>query len=113
MGFPDLLSVHAISSIHVGLFCALGKGRKYTSGSLAQPQFIKLGQLVRTDLVPLKRFSFSSTPPSFDSTVITLSRDIVHKFEKKLTFAGKKQFLLFIIRQAKLLPLSVTFVFVF
>ena len=49
----------------------------------------KLGQLVWTDLLPLKRISFSSTPPSFDSTVITLSRDIVHKFEK-LTFAGKK-----------------------
>ena len=49
----------------------------------------KLGQLVWKDLLPLKRISFSSTPPSFDSTVITLSRDIVHKFEK-LTFAGKK-----------------------
>ena len=49
----------------------------------------KLGQLVRTDLLPLKQFSFSSTPLSFDSTVITLSSDIVHKFEK-LTFAGKK-----------------------
>ena len=41
-----------------------------------------LGQLVWTDLLPLKRISFSSTPPSFDSTVITLSRDIVHKIEK-------------------------------
>ena len=51
----------------------------------------KLGQLVWMDLLPLKRISFSSTvnAPSFDSTVITLSRDIVHKFEK-LTFAGKK-----------------------
>ena len=49
----------------------------------------KLGQHVQTDLLPLKRISFSSTPPLFDSTVITLSRDIVHKFEK-LTFAGKK-----------------------
>ena len=49
----------------------------------------KLGQLVWADLLPLKRISFSSTPPSFDSTVITLSGDIVHKFEK-LTFAGKK-----------------------
>ena len=49
----------------------------------------KLVKLVKTDLLPLKRSSFSSTPPSFDSTVITLSRDIVHKFEK-LTFAGKK-----------------------
>ena len=48
-----------------------------------------LGQLVRTDLLPLKHISFSSTPPLFDSTVITLTRDIVHKFEK-LTFAGKK-----------------------
>ena len=44
----------------------------------------KLGQLVRTDLLPLKRISFSSTPPSFDSTVITLSKDIVHKFEEHL-----------------------------
>ena len=42
----------------------------------------KLGQLVWQDLLPLKQFSFSSTPLSFDSTVITLSRDIVHKFEK-------------------------------
>ena len=49
----------------------------------------KLGQLVLTDLLPLKRISFSSTPPSFDSTVINLSRDIVHKFEK-LVFAGRK-----------------------
>ena len=49
----------------------------------------KLGQLVWTDLLPLKHFSFSSTPLSFGSTVITLSRDIVHKFEK-LAFAGKK-----------------------
>ena len=49
----------------------------------------KLGQLVWTDLLPIKRISFSSTPLSFDSTVITLSRDIVHKFEK-LTFAGKR-----------------------
>ena len=48
----------------------------------------KLGQLVWTDL-HIKRISFSSTPPSFDSTVITLFRDIVHKFEN-LTFAGKK-----------------------
>ena len=64
----------------------------------------KLGQLVWTDLLPLKRISFSSTPPSFDSTVITLSRDIDHKFEKH-TFAGKsRQFVLFsqtdIIQQA-------------
>ena len=49
----------------------------------------KLGQLVWTDLLLLKRISLSSTPPSFGSTVITLSGDIVHKFEK-LTFAGKK-----------------------
>ena len=49
----------------------------------------KLGQLVWADLLPLKRISFFFNPPSFDSTVITLSRDIVHKFEK-LTFAGKK-----------------------
>ena len=42
----------------------------------------KLGNLVWTDFLPLKRNSFSSTPPFFDSTVITLSRDIVHKFEK-------------------------------
>ena len=49
----------------------------------------KLGQLVWQDLLPLKQFSFSSTPLSFDSTVITLSRDIVHKIEK-LTFAGIK-----------------------
>ena len=41
----------------------------------------KLGQLIWTDLLPLKRISFSSTPPSFDSTMITLSRGIVHKFE--------------------------------
>ena len=49
----------------------------------------KLGQLVGMGFLPLKRISFSSTSPSFDSTVITLSSDIVHKFEK-LTFAGKK-----------------------
>ena len=65
----------------------------------------KLGQLVRTELLPLKRISFSSTPLSFDSTVITLSRDIVHRFEK-LTFAGKKETVCTfsqtdIIRQAK------------
>ena len=42
----------------------------------------KLGQLVWTDLIPLKRISFTSTLPVFDSTVVTLSRDIVHKFEK-------------------------------
>ena len=48
----------------------------------------KLGQLIWTDLLPPKRISFSSTPPSFNSAVITLSRDIVNKFEK-LTFAGK------------------------
>ena len=64
----------------------------------------KLGQLVRIDLIPLKRISFTSTPSLFDSTVIPLSRDIVHKVEK-LTFAGKsRQLLLFsqtdIIRQA-------------
>ena len=40
-------------------------------------------------VLPLKQFSFSSTPLSFNSTVITLSRDIVHKIEK-LTFAGIK-----------------------
>ena len=49
----------------------------------------KLGQLVGTDLLPLKSIPFSSIPPSFDSTVITLSRDILRKFEK-LKFAGKK-----------------------
>ena len=49
----------------------------------------KLGQFVWTDLLPLKCISFSSTPLSFDSTVITLPRDTVHKIEK-LTFAGKK-----------------------
>ena len=42
----------------------------------------KRGQLVRTDPITLKRISFTSTLPSFDSTVVTLSRDIVHKFEK-------------------------------
>ena len=31
----------------------------------------------------------SLPPQTFDSTVITLSKDIFHKFEK-LTFAGKK-----------------------
>ena len=50
----------------------------------------KLGQLIGTGFLPLKSISFSSTPTSFDSTVITLSRDIVHKFEK-VTFAGKKK----------------------
>ena len=50
----------------------------------------KRGQLVQTDLLPLKHISFSSTLLSFDSTVITLSWDIVHKFEK-LTFAGKEE----------------------
>ena len=49
----------------------------------------KLGQLVSTDLLPLKSISFSSTPPLYDSTLIILSRDMVHKFEKP-TFAGKK-----------------------
>ena len=49
----------------------------------------KLGQRVWTDRLSLKRISFSSTPPSIDSTMITLSKDIVLKFEK-LTFAGKR-----------------------
>ena len=34
-------------------------------------------------------YKFFLSPLSFDSTVITLSRDIVPKFEK-LTFAGKE-----------------------
>ena len=77
----------------------------------------KLGQLVRTNPLPLKHTSFSSTPLSFDSTVITLSRDIVHKFEK-LTFAGKKETVCTFLANrhhstSQLLPLSVTFVFVF
>ena len=57
----------------------------------------KPGQLVWTDLLPLKRISCSSTPPSFDSTVITLSRDIVHKIEKKNSPLQEKcrQFVLF------------------
>ena len=32
----------------------------------------KLGQLVRTDLLPLKCISFFSTPLSFDSTVYSI-----------------------------------------
>ena len=53
---------------------------------------------------PIKRIGFSSAPPSFDSTVITLSRDKSTNLKKKLAFAGKnRQFLLFsqkdIIRQ--------------
>ena len=57
----------------------------------------KLGQLVWTDLLPLKRIRFSTIPPSF-STVITLFRDIVHKFEKLTLQEKSRQFLLFCIQ---------------
>ena len=65
---------------------------------------LKLVHFVRADFLPLKHISLFSTPPSFDSTVITLSRDIVRMFEI-LTFAGKKLTVLLypqtdIIRQA-------------
>ena len=63
----------------------------------------KLGQLLWTDLLPLKRIRFSTIPPSL-STVITLFRDIVHKFEKLTLQEKSRQILLFlhsdIIRQA-------------
>ena len=77
----------------------------------------KLGHLVRTDFLPLKRNSFYSTQPSFDSTVIILSRDIVHTFEK-LTFAGKKLTVSTFTTNTHHstfyeLPLSATFVFEF
>ena len=42
----------------------------------------KFGHLVKVDLLPLKRISFSSILPLFDSTVNTLSRDIVHELKK-------------------------------
>ena len=38
---------------------------------------------------PPQMYCFSSNPPSFNSTMITLSRDIARKFEK-LRFAEKK-----------------------
>ena len=77
----------------------------------------KLGHLVRTDFLPLKRNSFYPTQPSFDSTVIILSRDVVHKFEK-LTFAGKKLTVSTFTTNTHhstfyQLPLSATFVFAF
>ena len=45
----------------------------------------------RSDGFPLpQNISFSAATPSLDSTVVTLSGDIVHTFfEKKLTFVGK------------------------
>ena len=50
----------------------------------------KLGPFVQTDLLPLKRISFSSTSRSFDSIGTTLSRDIVHKFETVFTFLANR-----------------------
>ena len=62
----------------------------------------KLGQLVRTDHHPLKRTSFSSTHCR-SKVVISLSRDIVHKFKNSLLQEKRRQFTLFshsnIIRQ--------------
>ena len=53
---------------------------------------LKLGHLIWTVFLRLKHVPFSSTPPSFDSTVLTLSRDIVHEFEKthRCQVVGKK-----------------------